>query len=161
MAEYRKRRLRVNPQAYSVIEGNTVRKELETAPQQEEKKRKKVSTGVRKNRERALGMNRPTVMMLAMATVITVILCFEALLMQSRIISIKREVSRKQAELDSLRMSNDALQDSMTIYTDLDYVYKTATRKLGMVYPTEDQIIRFERTESEYVRQYEDIPGQE
>ena len=55
-------------------------------------------------------------------------------------------------------MSNNAIEDGVRIYTDLDYVYRVATKDLGMVYPTEEQVIRYNRTESEYVRQYEDIP---
>ena len=41
---------------------------------------------------------------------------------------------------------------------DLEYIYKTATEEMGMVPAAEDQVIYFDRTESEYVRQNEDIP---
>ena len=41
---------------------------------------------------------------------------------------------------------------------DLDYVYKVATEELGMVYANKDQVRLYNKTESEYVRQYEDIP---
>ena len=40
----------------------------------------------------------------------------------------------------------------------LDHVYKVATEELGMVYANKDQVLMYNRTESEYVRQYEDIP---
>ena len=43
---------------------------------------------------------------------------------------------------------------------DLDYVYRVATEELGMVYPNKNQVILYNKTESEYVRQYEDIPTQ-
>ena len=35
-----------------------------------------------------------------------------------------------------------------------------ATTQLGMVYADRNQVIRYKKTESEYVRQYEDIPGE-
>ena len=41
---------------------------------------------------------------------------------------------------------------------DLDHVYKVATEELGMVYANKNQILLYDKTESEYVRQYEDIP---
>ena len=40
------------------------------------------------------------------------------------------------------------------------YVYKVATEELGMVYANKDQVRLYNKTESEYVRQYEDIPEQ-
>ena len=41
---------------------------------------------------------------------------------------------------------------------DLDYIYDVATKELGMVYANKDQILLYDKTESEYVRQYEDVP---
>ena len=51
---------------------------------------------------------------------------------------------------------------SEELYTevDLDYVYKRATRKLGMVHPSEKQIITYEGTNSDTVKQYGEIPGE-
>ena len=37
-------------------------------------------------------------------------------------------------------------------------IYKIATEELGMVYANKDQVRMYNKTESEYVRQYEDIP---
>jgi len=36
--------------------------------------------------------------------------------------------------------------------------YDVATNKLGMIYAKKNQVITYEKTESEYVRQFEDIP---
>ncbi len=43
---------------------------------------------------------------------------------------------------------------------DLDHIYKVATEELGMVYANPEQVLLYDKTESEYVRQYEDIPDQ-
>ena len=43
-------------------------------------------------------------------------------------------------------------------YVDLKHIYEVATGELGMVYPSDDQILYYDKTESGYVRQYEDIP---
>ena len=41
---------------------------------------------------------------------------------------------------------------------DLNKIYEIATKELGMVYARRDQVLLYDKTESEYVRQYEDIP---
>ncbi len=42
--------------------------------------------------------------------------------------------------------------------TNLDYVYKVATEELGMVYANSNQVVLYDKTDNEYVRQYDDIP---
>ena len=61
-------------------------------------------------------------------------------------------------ELEFLKSENDALETRINTSLDLDYVYRVATEELGMVYPNKNQVILYNKTESEYVRQYEDIP---
>ena len=53
---------------------------------------------------------------------------------------------------------NDALETRINTSIDLDNIYKIATEELGMVYANKDQVRMYNKTESEYVRQYEDIP---
>lgn len=57
-----------------------------------------------------------------------------------------------------LKTENDALQTNINTSVDLDHVYKVATEELGMVYANKNQILQYDKTESEYVRQNEDIP---
>ena len=47
---------------------------------------------------------------------------------------------------------------SINTSVDLDYVYQVATGELGMVRARESQILKYDKAESEYVRQNEDIP---
>ena len=60
--------------------------------------------------------------------------------------------------MESVKSENDALAIRINTYVDLDYVYKVATEELGMVYANKDQVLLYDKTESEYIRQYEDIP---
>ena len=103
-------------------------------------------------------MTVPYMVFLAATTVAIMVVCVASLMLHSQIITIKRSIQTTQKELSELRLENKAIEDSMTLAVDLDYVYKMATKKLGMSYPTEDQVLWFDKTESEYVRQYEDIP---
>ena len=63
-----------------------------------------------------------------------------------------------ESKLESIKTENDALEQSIDTSVDLSYVYNVAVNKLGMVHAGEESIIEFEKTESEYVRQYDSIP---
>ena len=41
---------------------------------------------------------------------------------------------------------------------DLQYIYQVATEELGMTYPKKGQVLEYENTSAEYVRQYGEIP---
>ncbi len=62
--------------------------------------------------------------------------------------------------MEQLKAENDATETRINTSIDLDYIYKVATEELGMVYANRDQVLLYDKTESEYVRQYEDIPTQ-
>ena len=63
-----------------------------------------------------------------------------------------------EQDVEALKAENDALETSINTYVDLDHIYDVATKELGMVYANKNQILLYDKTESEYVRQYEDIP---
>ena len=69
-------------------------------------------------------------------------------------------IERLEESIEKLKGDNDALLTRINTSVDLDYVYKVATEELGMVYANKDQVRLYNKTESEYVRQYEDIPEQ-
>ena len=77
---------------------------------------------------------------------------------QSSIMGRIHHIEELEREIEQLRSNNDALQTRINTEIDLDHVYKVATEELGMVYANKDQVILYDKTESEYVRQYEDIP---
>ena len=54
--------------------------------------------------------------------------------------------------------ANSATQERINDAIDLEYVKDYATNKLGMVYPSEDQIIKYKSGSDDYVKQYQDIP---
>lgn len=166
-----------NGQSYSraaYVHGNAVRKlEPERVPvrrtqaesplrerpeRREEVRRPAVNHKVRRNREKALQMDLPYVIMLTIAAVCTLYLCVNYLHLQSSITSRIHEIEKLETNLETLKTENDALQTSINTSVDLDHVYKVATEELGMVYANKNQILQYEKTESEYVRQNEDIP---
>lgn len=115
---------------------------------------------VRRNRERALQMDFPYVFMLTVASVCALYICSRYLQLQSDISARVKHIDTLERQIEELKADNDALQTSINTSVDLDHVYKVATEELGMVYANKDQVRLFDKTESEYVRQYEDIPEQ-
>lgn len=147
------------PRPRMVVEGNTVRRE-ETGGQRKRKPEKQ-SLGhgtLRKNRERVQRLNIPSLVLLAAASAASVFLCATYLQVQSNITSSRRNISQMESQLQTLRTDNNALDNRIQMLLDLDYIYQVATEELGMTYPSDDQVIYYEKSESEYVRQYEDIP---
>ena len=63
-----------------------------------------------------------------------------------------------EKELEQCKAENDALETRIKTDIDLEHIYKVATEELGMVYANKNQVLLYDKTESEYVRQYEDIP---
>ena len=143
------------------IDGNTVRKlRPARAPEKGErqKPKKKVSYRVRRNQEKALQVNLPYVLMFTVALICTLYLCINYLQVQSTMTTRIHNIETIEKELEFLKSENDALETRINTSLDLDYVYRVATEELGMVYPNKNQVILYNKTESEYVRQYEDIP---
>ncbi len=133
---------------------------LEAKPERERRTRREQSQSatVRRNQERALQMNIPYVLLLMAAAICTLYLCVSYLQLQSSISTRLRNIESLESTVEQLRSDNDALETRINTSVDLDYVYKVATEELDMVYANKNQVRLYNRSESEYVRQYEDIP---
>lgn len=147
-------------QAY--VHGNTVRKtEMPVRREPQDSRRKVTKTyTVRRNREKALHMDLPYVFLLTVAAVCALYICVNYLHMQSTISTRIAHIEQLEKELEGLKSENDVLETRINAAVDLDRVYRIATEELGMVYANKKQVLLYDRTESEYVRQYEDIPKQ-
>lgn len=149
------------------MSGNTVRiAEYRTSAQpyheqgrpQQESRRRMVSYAVRRNQEKALQMNLPYVVMLTIAAMCVLSICVNYLHVQSSISARIHNIELLEKELEQCKAENDALETRIKTDIDLEHIYKVATEELGMVYANKNQVLLYDKTESEYVRQYEDIP---
>ena len=147
----------------SYVYGNVVRKER---PQQRVPSERiqhlehqaNVSRRVRRNQEKALHMDLPYVFCLTIAAICALYICVNYLHVQSSITSRIHNIETLEQSIETMRSENNALETRINTYVDLDHVYKVATEDLGMVYANKNQVLLYNKTESEYVRQYEDIP---
>lgn len=149
----------VSPAAY--VDGNTVRQDRyhqEIRPHRDARSEYRQSHRVKRNQEKALYMDGPYVIALTIAAVATLFLCVNYLHVQASIRARMNHIEELELTLEHLKSENDALQTRIDTYVDLDHVYQVATEELGMVYANKDQILLYNKTESEYVRQYEDLP---
>ncbi len=149
------------------VEGNTVRvaEPLEVPERRRREGREKEDWAaqrrvrqIRRNRDKALQVDLLYVLFMAMAAVVLMTFCVRYIQVQSDITTAISAIETAETQLEDLKAGNDLLESQIRTYVDLDYIYQVATEELGMVYPASGQVIYYDRTESEYVRQYESIP---
>ncbi len=143
----------------SYVEGNTVRK-LNAVPDRREEQYQVPTPRRQANRQtKALsGINITSLLILTAAIVATLYLCVDYIRVQSSISRLENEISTKQEKLITLTRNNDAAYEAVNVAYDLAYVYRVAVEELGMVYPNENTVIKYQGSDNDYVRQYEDIP---
>ena len=142
------------------VDGSTARR-LEVAPQKQKgiSTKKTVSTKHKKvRREKALPMNRASVLILAIASIVTVVLCVQYVQLQTEITTTLKSINAKEVELANLKEHNNETDKRINSFIDLNHIYQVATEELGMRYATKEQIAYYQSSGSEYVRQYKDIP---
>ena len=147
---------RMNVAQAEYVTGTAARKlQVERRP---ERRNASHTVTARRNQEKALPMDLPYVIMLTIAAICTLYLCISYLQLQSTIAARMDHIESLEKQIENLKADNDALETRINTSVDLDYVYKVATEELGMVYANKNQVRLYNKTESEYVRQYEDIP---
>lgn len=140
--------------------GNTAR-QFQVVPNPYEKSevdKPRLSNSARKNREKALNMNFGYVVFLAVAAIVTLFVCISYLNLQAEMTQKVKNISSLEKEVADLRSDNDETYNRINNATDLDYIKKVAMEDLGMVYASEKQVVLYNNEESDYVRQYSDIP---
>lgn len=105
-----------------------------------------------------LSIDLPFLLMLTAAVAVTLFICFNYLRLNASIDAHMDNIEQLEAQLEDMKTENDALEQSIDTSVDLNYVYRVAVNELGMVRAGKDNIISYDKTESEYVRQNENIP---
>ncbi len=90
--------------------------------------------------------------------VVVLALCANYISVQSRLTSTIKEAQKNESNLEKLKDENDSAENMIATYLDLDHIKDVAMNKLGMVYAKKNQVITYEKTENEYVRQFDEIP---
>lgn len=153
-------------QYHNYIDGSAVR-HSETVPKREsersvprpQRREQRVAAArIRRNRDKVQHISVPYLIVLVAATIMALGVCVSYLQVQASITANKNQIEKLESNLQTLKSDNNALEARISTYVDLKHIYEVATGELGMVYPSDDQILYYDKTESGYVRQYEDIP---
>lgn len=97
-------------------------------------------------------------LVLSIAVVSLLVMCVYYIKVQSDLIEQRRKIERLEKEVNLLLDENNVTKERLQSEIDLDYIYKVATKKLGMIHAKDDQIIYYSGQSKDYVRQYSLIP---
>jgi cell division protein FtsL len=150
------------------VEGNTVRY-LQTMPaeeesyesRREEERRRREAERKRRKKQQELDkfyrMDRLSFAFLFLGMALTMILSVGIVSSYASVTRMKKTIASKEVELSELQKQNDSDLAEINASIDLTQIYKIATKKLGMVHASENQVIEYDSTKSDYVRQYGSI----
>lgn len=147
------------------VEGSAVRKEAITeAPQRTERtyvdnQRVSTSKSAYRNREKALHMSASYVAVLAICTVMMFVTCAKYLSLKDEIATKSTMIAELEMQTSNLKSHNDNLNYTINSFMDIEHISKVATEELGMIRAGKDQISFYESSESEYMKQFKEIPN--
>ncbi|SNU05256.1 Septum formation initiator [Lachnospiraceae bacterium] len=144
------------------VDGSTVRKVEVPAPERVKRpvrtKKTKTYRKAAVKAENSLGFDMGYMIVLSVMLILMIASCVVMLSVQGNIETKESNIESLQRELESVQADNDAFEDSLNNMYSLDDIYKVATSELGMVYSQNGQIIRYDKQEDDYVKQYSDVP---
>lgn len=129
------------------------RRELE-----EVRKKKNRRNAARRNRERALVMNRAYVTFLTGCVIASAVSAFSLIQIRSNVTQQMREVSALSSAVENAKTQNDARYKEITTSVDLNQIKDIAINQLGMKYASQDQIVYYTVENNNYMDQYSEIP---
>lgn len=137
------------------VEGNTVRQEDYYDLRQTHDR---VSYRQRRNRDKAAYMTLPYVLILTATCILVLFMAVNYISVRSSVSVSQKNIKALETKLNTLRVANEDLAQKVDAGMDLQEIYRVATQEMGMVFPETDQLVYYQRAESEYVRQNENIP---
>lgn len=143
------------------VDGNTVRR-VQALPQEEmQQHRMRISRTARKNRERAQSMSMVFVLFLALVSTAVLAACIQFLQLKAQITGSIQTAAELESSYNQLKADNDAYESQVNSSVDLNQVKEIAMGRLGMKYPSENQIFTYQIQKDSHVRQYQDVPDAE
>lgn len=143
------------------VDGNTIRT-IETLPQEEPAARRKKRRQAKVHSAVRYKQNARThaiyAVFLTCIMGLLVFGCVRYLQIQSRVTASMENINNLESTLNDLKAENDAEYNRVMSSVDLETVRRIATEELGMVYADENQVVLYDSKDTDYVRQYQDVP---
>lgn len=163
MQSVKTRKRKASPKQTVYVEGSAARNLYalpdESAPKKSPKKADapKKQPAVRTGTT-TLPLSGASVLVLTVAAVFTLTICVYYVQLQSEITYHLKNINRLETELNDLTLLNNETDKRINVFIDLDYIYQVATQELGMRYADKNQILKYNNSGAEYIRQYKEIP---
>ena len=165
--EYQKHASRKQYREHTYTDGNTVRRQQtvpvprrsEEVPQRSREeiiRERERQRAARRNRQRALAVNRGYVVFLTAATLLCCAVCAVFIYFQSNITTRISSIASLESQISELKGDNDAMEKRLETSMTLDEI-KTRAGELGLIYPGSDQIQRYSVESSDYMNQCADV----
>lgn len=158
---------RKNSNQGAYVYGNTVRKLATEMPASrpqrqdriDEQKETRESIQRRRDNQRAHKMNFLYTVAVVGVLAFMFTLCVQYLKLQAAVKSNASTVAAMESQLSELSADNDMTEVEINGNIDYDNLLNIALNELGMVYPSRNQVVEYKSTESEYVKQFSEIPA--
>lgn len=121
------------------------------------KRQIEINNAIKKNQAKAATMSRTFVLIVAIASLLSMFICIEYIQLQVQKTNLISEKSVLIEELSEIKEENDAYESNVKSSVSLNDAKRIAIGQLGMTYPTEEQLITYELPHGSYVRQYVDL----
>lgn len=112
----------------------------------------------RRRAQRSRGIDLFSVFMLTIALGAMMFVTVTYVQAQVEETRLDKRIASLQSKVISMTDENAAIKESTVKDLDLNKVYEIATTSLGMVHPMQNQVITYESSKNEYVKQYDSIP---
>lgn len=143
---------------HACVDGTAVRR-LDPVPEKVQKRpAPQVSAKTKKSREHVLQISVGYVLFLTAAAVVTVFTCVNYLQLQAKGTRLQKQVTALQTQLDQAKLENDSDYNQIMAGVDMEHIKDIAMNEYGMTYATGSQIVEYDLQDSDYVRQYSDVP---
>lgn len=153
------------------VDGNTVRRvqpdqdgfSVPDRRQQEEveRRREKRTRTSRKADKELSSVSKGACLVLIVSIALTLIVCIDYINTQASLSVLNGDIIQMEKDLSNLKEENKIGREQLNANLDLDRIYNIAVAEYGMVRPSDGQIIYFDSTLSDFVKQYKEIPEQE
>ena len=116
-----------------------------------------------RNRQRIIeanmaSMNFVSFLVLALALTAAVYVCVSYVQLHSEMTTRSKHIVALESQVNDMKKQNDTMKEAIESSIDLQDVYKKATRELGMVHASENQVYTYSNKKSNRVIQHGDIP---
>lgn len=104
------------------------------------------------------GIDFVSMVVLSLALVCIMAFGLSCLTLSSQITEMKKEVSALNTTYKEIKSMNNEAYNAIDNSVDIGQVYEVAVGDLGMVFPSDNQVVEFDYQEEGYVRQYTTVP---